>query len=127
MSTVTVAATQMMLRNFTRLLAPVFDRDRSRAFHGALRPALLVGAIGMTEPDAGTDLAALRTSAVLTGEEYVGNGQKIFTTGAHDADYVWLACRTDPEAPRHRGITILIASTAAPNAEPAVEERGTRA
>ena len=78
-------------------------------------PRILAGelhfAIGYTEPDAGTDLAALRTSAVLSGEEYVVNGQKIFTTGAHDADYVWLACRTDPEAPRHRGITILIAST----------------
>ena len=72
-------------------------------------PRILAGeihfAIGYTEPEAGTDLAALRTSAVLDGDEYVVNGQKIFTTGAHDADYVWLACRTDPEAPRHRGIT----------------------
>ena len=78
-------------------------------------PRILAGeihfAIGYTEPDAGTDLAALRTSAVLDGEEYVVNGQKIFTTGAHDADYIWLACRTDPDAPRHRGITILIADT----------------
>ena len=78
-------------------------------------PRILAGeihfAIGYTEPEAGTDLAALRTSAVLDGDEYVVNGQKIFTTGAHDADYIWLACRTDPEAPRHRGITILIAST----------------
>src|ERR1700734_1232331 len=78
-------------------------------------PRILAGeihfAIGYTEPEAGTDLAALRTSAVLSGEEYVVNGQKIFTTGAHDADYIWLACRTDPEAPRHRGITILIVGT----------------
>jgi len=78
-------------------------------------PQILAGevhfAIGYTEPDAGTDLAALRTSAVLDGDEYVVNGQKIFTTGAHEADYIWLACRTDPDAPRHRGITILIAST----------------
>ena len=81
-------------------------------------PRILAGeihfAIGYTEPDAGTDLAALRTSAVLAGEEYVVNGQKIFTTGAHDADYIWLACRTDPDAPKHQGITILIASTADP-------------
>jgi alkylation response protein AidB-like acyl-CoA dehydrogenase len=70
-------------------------------------------AIGYTEPDAGTDLAALRTTAVRDGDEYVVNGQKIFTTGAHDADYVWLAVRTDPEAPRHKGISILIVDTRA--------------
>jgi 3-oxo-4-pregnene-20-carboxyl-CoA dehydrogenase beta subunit len=81
-------------------------------------PPILAGevhfAIGYTEPEAGTDLAALRTSAVRDGEEYVVNGQKIFTTGAHEADYVWLACRTDPDAPRHQGISILIVDTADP-------------
>jgi len=81
-------------------------------------PRILAGeihfAIGYTEPEAGTDLAALRTAAVLDGEEYVVNGQKIFTTGAHEADYIWLACRTDTGAPRHKGITILIADTADP-------------
>ncbi|HZR51891.1 MAG TPA: acyl-CoA dehydrogenase family protein [Streptosporangiaceae bacterium] len=78
-------------------------------------PKILAGevhfAIGYTEPDAGTDLAALRTRAVLSGDSYVVNGQKIFTTGAHEADYVWLACRTSPDAPRHKGISILIVST----------------
>jgi len=83
-------------------------------------PRILAGeihfAIGYTEPEAGTDLAALRTTAVRkdTEDEYVVNGQKIFTTGAHDADYIWLACRTDPAAPKHRGITILIVSTEDP-------------
>ena len=81
-------------------------------------PRILAGevhfAIGYTEPDAGTDLAALRTTAVRDGEEYVVDGQKIFTTGAHAADYVWLACRTDPGAPRHKGISILIVDTADP-------------
>jgi 3-oxo-4-pregnene-20-carboxyl-CoA dehydrogenase beta subunit len=81
-------------------------------------PRILAGevhfAIGYTEPEAGTDLAALRTRAVRDGDCYVVNGQKIFTTGAHDADYVWLACRTDPDAPRHRGISILIVDTADP-------------
>jgi alkylation response protein AidB-like acyl-CoA dehydrogenase len=81
-------------------------------------PKILAGevhfAIGYTEPDAGTDLAALRTRAVLDGDHYVVNGQKIFTTGAHAADYVWLACRTGPDGSRHKGITILIADTTDP-------------
>ena len=81
-------------------------------------PKILAGevhfAIGYTEPEAGTDLAALRTSAVRDGDGYLVNGQKIFTTGAHDADYIWLACRTDPEAPKHKGISILIVDTSDP-------------
>lgn len=78
-------------------------------------PGILAGdvhfAIGYTEPDAGTDLAALTTSAVRDGDHYVVNGTKIFTSGADDADYIWLACRTDPEAPKHKGISILIVDT----------------
>jgi alkylation response protein AidB-like acyl-CoA dehydrogenase len=81
-------------------------------------PQILAGdlhfAIGYTEPGAGTDLASLTTRAVRDGDHYVVNGQKIFTTGGHDADYVWLACRTDPEAPRHKGLSILIVDTADP-------------
>jgi alkylation response protein AidB-like acyl-CoA dehydrogenase len=96
-------------------VGPVLQEHGTRWQRDFFLPRILAGeihfAIGYTEPEAGTDLAALRTSAVLDGDEYVVNGQKIFTTGAHDADYIWLACRTDPEAPRHRGITILIAST----------------
>jgi 3-oxo-4-pregnene-20-carboxyl-CoA dehydrogenase beta subunit len=71
-------------------------------------------AIGYTEPEAGTDLANLKTTAVRDGDHYIVNGQKVFTTGGHDADYVWLACRTDPSAPRHRGISILIVDTTDP-------------
>jgi 3-oxo-4-pregnene-20-carboxyl-CoA dehydrogenase beta subunit len=78
-------------------------------------PRIIAGeihfAIGYTEPGAGTDLAALTTRAVRDGDEYIVNGQKIFTTGAHDADYIWLACRTDPDAPKHKGISILIVDT----------------
>jgi alkylation response protein AidB-like acyl-CoA dehydrogenase len=81
-------------------------------------PRILAGqvhfSIGYTEPEAGTDLAALACRAVRDGDEYVVNGQKIFTTGAHDADYIWLAVRTDPDAPRHRGISILIVDTTDP-------------
>ncbi len=79
-------------------------------------PRILAGelhfAIGYTEPEAGTDLAALRTRAVLDAGEYVVDGQKTFTTGAHDADFLWLACRTGPD--RHRGLSILIVDTADP-------------
>jgi alkylation response protein AidB-like acyl-CoA dehydrogenase len=64
--------------------------------------------IGYTEPGAGTDLAALTTKAVRDGEEYVINGQKMFTSLAGGADYCWLAVRTDPEAKKHKGISMLI-------------------
>lgn len=75
-------------------------------------------AIGYSEPDAGTDLASLRTTARLVegdGEPYyLVNGQKLWTTGGHQADYLWLAVRTDPDAPKHQGISILIVDTADP-------------
>jgi alkylation response protein AidB-like acyl-CoA dehydrogenase len=81
-------------------------------------PRILSGdihfAIGYTEPDAGTDLAALRTKAVREDDHYVVNGQKTFTTGGHDADYVWLACRTGAPDSRHKGITILVVDTEDP-------------
>ncbi len=71
-------------------------------------------AIGYSEPDAGTDLAALRTTARRDGDHYIVNGQKMWTTGGHQADYVWLAVRTDPDAPKHKGISILIVDTTDP-------------
>ncbi|MEO9221454.1 MAG: acyl-CoA dehydrogenase family protein [Mycobacteriaceae bacterium] len=71
-------------------------------------------AIGYSEPEAGTDLAALKTTAVRDGEDYIVNGQKIFTTGGHDADYVWLAVRTGAPDSRHRGISMLIVDTTDP-------------
>jgi alkylation response protein AidB-like acyl-CoA dehydrogenase len=78
-------------------------------------PSILAGechfAIGYTEPEAGTDLASLKTSAVRHGDHWVINGQKVFTSGANDADFIWLACRTDPEAPKHKGISIIIVPT----------------
>ena len=71
-------------------------------------------AIGYTEPEAGTDLASLKTRAVKDGDEWVINGTKIFTSGGDDADYIWLATRTDPDAQKHRGITIFIVDTKLP-------------
>ncbi|MGC1283924.1 MAG: acyl-CoA dehydrogenase family protein [Streptosporangiaceae bacterium] len=99
-------------------VGPTLQAHGTAQQKGLFLPAILAGevhfAIGYTEPEAGTDLAALRTRAVRDGDSYVVNGQKIFTTGAHDADYIWLACRTDPEAPRHKGISILIVDTTDP-------------
>ncbi len=81
-------------------------------------PRILAGethfAIGYTEPDAGTDLASLKTAAVKDGDEWVINGTKIFTSGADDADYIWLAARTDPDAKKHKGITMFIVDTKTP-------------
>jgi hypothetical protein len=89
-----------------------FGSDEQRAY---FLPQILSGelhfAIGYSEPGAGTDLASLRTRAVRDGDEYVINGQKVFTTGGHDADWVWLACRTDPDAPKHKGISIILVPT----------------
>jgi len=81
-------------------------------------PQILAGdvhfAIGYSEPNAGTDLAALETKAERNGDEYVVNGTKMFTSGAGDADYIWLAARTDPNVKKHKGITMLMASTEDP-------------
>jgi 3-oxocholest-4-en-26-oyl-CoA dehydrogenase alpha subunit len=83
-----------------------------------LLPRILAGelhvSIGYTEPGAGTDLASLRTRAVKDGDEWVINGQKIYTSLASYADYIWLAARTDPDAPKHRGITIFLVPTTDP-------------
>ena len=81
-------------------------------------PKILKGdlhfSIGYSEPEAGTDLAALKTKAVRDGDEWVINGQKLFTSLAYNADYVWLAARTDPDAPAHKGITIFAVPTTDP-------------
>jgi 3-oxocholest-4-en-26-oyl-CoA dehydrogenase alpha subunit len=81
-------------------------------------PAILDGsvefAIGYSEPEAGSDLASLRTTAVRDGDDYIINGQKMFTSGAAYADYIWLAARTDQTAKKHKGISIFIVPTSSP-------------
>ncbi|MEV7556414.1 acyl-CoA dehydrogenase family protein [Streptomyces sp. NPDC089795] len=78
-------------------------------------PRILAGdivfAIGYSEPEAGTDLAALRTRAVREGSDWLIDGQKVFTSNAQNAEWIWLACRTDPEAPKHKGISIILVPT----------------
>jgi alkylation response protein AidB-like acyl-CoA dehydrogenase len=97
-------------------VGPTIMRFGSEEQKSYFLPGILTGeinfAIGYTEPEAGTDLASLRTRAVLDGDEWVINGNKVFTSGANQADYVWLACRTDPEAAKHKGISIIVLPTA---------------
>jgi alkylation response protein AidB-like acyl-CoA dehydrogenase len=89
-----------------------FGTPEQRAF---FLPRIAAGelhfAIGYSEPGAGTDLASLRTRAVLDGDEYVINGQKMWTSLIQYADYIWLACRTDADAPKHKGLSMLIVPT----------------
>ena len=75
-------------------------------------PKILAGdihfCIGYSEPGAGTDLASLKTKAVRDGEEYIINGQKMWTSLAGDADYIWIATRTNPEVKKHKGISMFL-------------------
>ncbi|TKG66729.1 acyl-CoA dehydrogenase family protein [Prauserella endophytica] len=91
-----------------------FGTEEQKAFY---LPRIAAGelhfSIGYSEPGAGTDLASLRTRAVRDGDEYVINGQKMWTSLIEYADYVWLAARTDPDAPRHKGLSMLVVPTSA--------------
>ncbi len=92
-----------------------FGSDAQKQF---FLPKILAGelhfSIGYTEPNAGTDLASLTTKAVKDGDEWVINGQKIYTSLASYADYIWLAARTDPDVKKHAGITIFLVPTSDP-------------
>jgi alkylation response protein AidB-like acyl-CoA dehydrogenase len=99
-------------------VAPTIMRFGSEEQKQFYVPKILKGeihfAIGYTEPDAGTDLASLKTRAVRDGDEYVINGQKVFTSLASGADYIWLAVRTNQEVKKHKGISIIIVPTDTP-------------
>jgi len=92
-----------------------FGTDEQKSFY---LPKIAAGelhfSIGYSEPEAGTDLAGLRTTAVRDGDDYVINGQKMWTSLISHADYVWLACRTDQAAPRHKGLSIIIVPVSSP-------------
>jgi alkylation response protein AidB-like acyl-CoA dehydrogenase len=96
-------------------VGPTIMRFGTEEQKAAYLPGILAGeinvAIGYTEPSAGTDLASLRTTARLDGDEWVINGQKVFTSGANQADLIWLACRTEPDAPKHAGLSIIMVPT----------------
>jgi 3-oxocholest-4-en-26-oyl-CoA dehydrogenase alpha subunit len=85
--------------------------EQKRQFLPAIAAGELHFSIGYSEPGAGTDLASLRTKAVRDGDSYLISGQKMWTSLIQYADYVWLACRTDPEAARHKGLSIIIVPT----------------
>lgn len=89
------------------------DEQKKRWAVRILR-AEITAALGMSEPGAGSDLAGLRTRAVVDGDHFVVNGQKVWTSGAHDADVLLTFVRTDPDAPKHKGISVLLIPTDTP-------------
>ncbi len=103
----------LSLNTVAPMLAAHGSPPQKRMIPDILRGELVV-AVGYSEPGAGTDLAGLSTQAVRDGGHYVVNGTKVYTSHAHDADYVWLACRTDPASSRHHGISILLVATDSP-------------
>ncbi|NIB42134.1 acyl-CoA dehydrogenase [Pseudomaricurvus alkylphenolicus] len=98
----------------TESVGPTIARFASEEMKVDIIPRILAGevniCIGYSEPGAGTDLASLKTRAERDGDEYVINGQKIFTSLAESSDYVWLAARTDnhPDTPKHKGISMFL-------------------
>ena len=93
-------------------VGPTLMAHGSEEHKAAYLPGILTGdllfAIGYSEAGAGTDLASLTTRAVSDGDEWVINGQKMWTSNADEVDYIWLACRTNPDAPKHKGISIIM-------------------
>lgn len=99
-------------------VGPTLMRSGSQEQKDYFLPRILAGtldvAIGYTEPGSGTDLASLRCKAERVGEDFVVNGNKVYTTGGLTADWVWLAVRTNPDAAKHKGISILLVDTRSP-------------
>ncbi|GFG72414.1 acyl-CoA dehydrogenase family protein [Mycolicibacter senuensis] len=88
--------------------------EQKRRWAVPILRAEITASLGMSEPGAGSDLAGLQTRAVLDGDNFVVNGQKVWTSGAHDADVLLTFVRTDPDAPKHKGISVLLIPTDAP-------------
>lgn len=100
------------------MVGPVLMRFGNEKQRGRFLPKIASGeiefALGYSEPEAGSDLAALSISAENRGNYYVINGQKIWSSNVHNADYHWLAARTDPKVPKHKGISLFIVDLTSP-------------
>jgi len=105
----------------TRLVLSAVEKYAAPDLAAELLPKVAAGdvrfCLGYTEPDGGSDIAAARTRAVRDGDEWVVNGQKIFTTGAQNCQYTFLITRTDPELPKHKGLTMFLMPLDAPGVE----------
>jgi alkylation response protein AidB-like acyl-CoA dehydrogenase len=91
--------------------------DQKRRWAVPILRAEMTASLGMSEPGAGSDLAGLTTRAVREGDHFVVNGQKVWTSGAHDADVILTFVRTDPDAPKHKGISALLIPTDTPGVQ----------
>ncbi len=102
----------------SKTIGAALERFASTELKERLLPQVARGELvfcqGFSEPDAGSDLGSLRTRAVLEGDRFVVDGHKIWTSSAHVADWIYLAVRTDPERPKHHGISVLVADIATP-------------
>jgi len=105
----------------TRLVLSAVEKFARPEVAAELLPGVAAGTVrfclGYTEPDGGSDIAAAKTRAVRDGDEWVINGSKIFTTGAQNCQYTFLITRTDPELPKHRGLTMFLVPLATPGVE----------
>ncbi|MFO8101866.1 MAG: acyl-CoA dehydrogenase family protein [Dehalococcoidia bacterium] len=109
MSYAGVALPEMALNAVGPALMRIGSEEQKKKFLPPIVRGEMEVAIGYSEPEAGTDLASLKTTAVKEGDEYVINGQKVFTSCAHYSDYLWLATRTDPNAPKkHKGLSVFM-------------------
>jgi alkylation response protein AidB-like acyl-CoA dehydrogenase len=101
-----------------RQVGPSLDRHGTDFQRSEFLPRILHAdvsfCVGLSEPGAGSDLASARTTAYRKGDEYVVNGQKVWTSFAHLADKMWLLARTDPDAPKHRGLSVFLVDMASP-------------
>src|SRR3954451_4712959 len=91
--------------------------EQREQFVGPTLRAEISWCLGMSEPNAGSDLASLTTKAVLDGDRFIVNGQKVWTSGAQHADWCFCFVRTDPDAPKHKGISVLVIDMKTPGIE----------
>ncbi|MEO3855871.1 acyl-CoA dehydrogenase family protein [Acrocarpospora sp. B8E8] len=111
--TITLSTTRLVLSAVEKYAEPGLAAELlSKVARGDVRFCL-----GYTEPDGGSDIAAAKTRAVRDGDEWIVNGQKIFTTGAQNCQYTFLIARTDPDLPKHKGLTMFLMPLDAPGVE----------